>query len=137
VQYRCRGRVLKPTCRDDWYPTLEIKGKTVSVHSLVALAWYGPRPEGMEVNHKDGDKTNCRPDNLEYVTPSGNAQHALETGLKDVPMGSRHYNTSFTEDDIRAIRSSDKSGKELAAERGCSPQNICDIRKRRTWKHVV
>lgn len=55
---------------------------TATVHSLVALAFHGERPEGLEINHKDGNKLNCRPDNLEYVTSTENNHHALNTGLR-------------------------------------------------------
>ena len=43
----------------------------------------------------------------------------------------------FTEEDIRLIRSSDRTGKELAELYRTTPQTICDIRKRRSWKHVA
>lgn len=52
-----------------------------TLHSVVAAAFIGARPEGMEINHKDGDKANNRPENLEYVTHSENLSHAYATGL--------------------------------------------------------
>jgi hypothetical protein len=71
-----RGRVLKanpagntgylgvslpePAARSGW--------RLRSVHSLVALAFLGPRPEGKEVRHLDGVKTNCALSNLAYGT---------------------------------------------------------------------
>lgn len=42
------------------------------VHRLVALAFLGPRPEGMEVRHLDGNKTNNVLGNLVYGTRSEN-----------------------------------------------------------------
>jgi hypothetical protein len=42
----------------------------------------------------------------------------------------------LTEQDVREIRSSSESGAHLAGRYGVSQQTICDIRKRRSWKHV-
>ena len=52
-----------------------------SVHSLVMAAFVGVRPNGLVINHKDGDKLNNRVSNLEYCTYRENWLHALRTGL--------------------------------------------------------
>lgn len=49
------------------------------VHHLVAEAFLGPRPLGLEINHKDGNPQNNRVDNLEYVTHSENVRHGWAT----------------------------------------------------------
>lgn len=51
------------------------------VHRLVATVLVSNREGKPFVNHKDGDKTNNSPGNLEWVTRSENMQHALRTGL--------------------------------------------------------
>lgn len=61
------------------------------MHQLVADAIYGPCPDGMQVNHKDGNKLNYAPSNLEYVTPSENSQHAYDTHLHIQPRGPDHW----------------------------------------------
>jgi len=54
--------------------------KSFHVHRLIALAFI-PNPEDLpQVNHKDLDKANCRVDNLEWTTVSGNIQHAHDNG---------------------------------------------------------
>lgn len=50
------------------------------VHRLVMLAFVGPRPEGQEVRHLDGDPTNNRLGNLAYGTPSENSYDAIRHG---------------------------------------------------------
>lgn len=42
------------------------------VHSLVALAFYGPRPKGLEVRHLDGNQLNNAAANLRYGTHAEN-----------------------------------------------------------------
>lgn len=48
------------------------------LHLFVALAWYGPTPVGLEVAHEDGDRFNCRPDNLSFKTRSENAKDRVK-----------------------------------------------------------
>lgn len=90
------GKLQKKLCQiiptriyEAGYPTASIcfNGKKYSkgVHVLIAEAFIGPRPEGMQVNHKDGVKTNFSPDNLEYCTPLENMRHGFRLGLIKPP----------------------------------------------------
>lgn len=55
--------------------------KSCQVHRLVASAFVdGGFPE-MQVNHINGVKSDNRKENLEWVTPSQNIQHAYDNGL--------------------------------------------------------
>lgn len=51
---------------------------TKSVHRLVAMAFIGEIPQGMEINHKNGIKTDNRVENLEIVTHVENMHHARD-----------------------------------------------------------
>ena len=55
------------------------KHTSKNVHRLIAEAFYGKSK--LDVNHKDGDKTNNKIENLEFVTKSENIKHALKKGL--------------------------------------------------------
>lgn len=85
---RVRGprRLLTPGCNLKGYLHVSATKpkRTVSVHKLVLLAFVGERPEGCEVNHKDGVKSNNRLDNLEYATSAENNHHAMTTGLRNL-----------------------------------------------------
>lgn len=59
--------------------------KWLLVHVLVAEAFIGPRPEGLEIDHIDTNKGNARVDNLEYVTRSENHRRAYRMGLVRKP----------------------------------------------------
>jgi hypothetical protein len=79
-----RGRMLKATIGTHGYPVvrLQVGGEWTArtVHSLVAEAFIGPRPEGMEVRHKDGIRTHCELANLEYGTSSENQYDKVRHG---------------------------------------------------------
>jgi hypothetical protein len=77
--------VLKFGVNDRGYyrVTMSVSNKrvTYSVHQLVMLAFVGECPEGHEVNHINGVKTDNRLENLEYVTRSENMLHAVNLQL--------------------------------------------------------
>jgi hypothetical protein len=52
------------------------------VHRIVAAAFIGPCPDGLEINHKNGIKLDNRAENLEYTTRSANMKHAYDSGLR-------------------------------------------------------
>lgn len=54
------------------YPRTTIDRKHYNVHRLVAAAFHGPCPEGMEVDHINSVRHDNRPENLRYVTRQEN-----------------------------------------------------------------
>ncbi len=83
-----RGRILKGSPTSKVRPYLRVClriNKVPSYHLLHRLVAETrlPNPDNKEqVNHKDGDRVNNHPDNLEWVTPSENMLHAWATGLQ-------------------------------------------------------
>lgn len=119
------------------------RGRTVYVHRLVADAFLPtasfPDPH---TNHKDGDRHNNTPDNLEWVTRSGNAQHSLYVlGNKDkMPRGEASRMAKLTEADVRNIRAKCAAGvmlKDMAAFYGVARPTISVIVSRKSWAWLV
>ena len=80
---RTRGKVLKQV-NDGGYRNVTLSDlprySIAKVHQLVMEAFVGPRPEGLEVCHYDGDGSNNRLDNLRYDTRAANQQDRLRHG---------------------------------------------------------
>lgn len=70
------------------YMAVSLNVGTVSVHSLVALAFIGERPDGMQVCHTNGDMHDNAALNLRYDTPSANGYDQVNHG--------RHFNKRKT-----------------------------------------
>ena len=75
------GKPLKPSKGQNGYLFVSImnnrKQTTVFIHSAVAKTFLGDKTiEGLQVNHKDGNKENNCVENLEWVTPQENMQHS-------------------------------------------------------------
>jgi hypothetical protein len=109
------------------------------VHRLIALTFHGPPPPGKpQVNHKDTDKSNNRPDNLEYVTNLENMEHAIAHGLRWSPRGEERSKL-LTEDDVRTIRARVAAGETrvaVGAAFGISGAQASRIADHKSWAHV-
>ena len=87
VRKKDTGQYLRGTISNHGYRIVSItdsdhNSRQFSVHRLEAIAFLGDYgDQGMQINHKDGVKTNNRLENLEWCTPSENIQHAHDTGL--------------------------------------------------------
>lgn len=76
-----RGRLLKVGSVRGAHQFVNLgKGKSRYVHQLVAEAFLGPRPDGTEVCHNNGDPTDNRASNLRYDSHAGNYADMFEHG---------------------------------------------------------
>jgi len=109
---------------------------TKRVHVLVAKCFVLEGNDKPQVNHDDGDKSNNESSNLEWSTPLENIAHAHATGLRD-NSGIKSPKAKLSEADVRYIRQSQRSSKELAAQLGIHPVTVNNARKGHTYKDVV
>ena len=103
--------------------------KHLSVHVLVMLAFVGPRPDGLQIRHKDGDVTNFKLDNLCYGTPKENADDRRIHGTH--LEGERCYNSVLTERKVRIARGLHKldfTVKRIA--------EILDVKYQTVWRCI-
>ena len=131
------GRINTRDRRGEWVPkalntdrggyrrvTLSKGGKKRSrlVHHLVLEAFVGPRPEGYECRHLNGDPTDNRPKNLIWGTSSENKRDIVQHG---------HHHS--------AIKTHCKNGHEFTPEntmthpRGGRQCRTCNNDRARKW----
>lgn len=110
---------------------------TIDVHKLVIRAFVPNLHNKPYANHIDGVKTNNRADNLEWVTPLENNEHAVKLGL--IASGEDSYLSVLTEKEVLIIIEKLKNGSrniELANEFNVAHNTIDDIRCNRTWRYL-
>jgi hypothetical protein len=121
---------LNATIRNDG------KQKTIRVHTLVLLAFHGPKPfDNAVCRHLDGNKLNNRPQNLKWGTAKENAQDMIEHGL----LGVGDFNTNFTEKDIIDIRNTKYYHglfNDLAKKYDVEPSTIASVYYGTRWQHI-
>jgi hypothetical protein len=116
----------------------ENQAKNTYVHKMVLDAWLEkPSDKHTMGNHKDGDKLNNNLVNLEWVTPSQNTRHAVDTGL--LGKGSELYNGTLSNDDVHSICKMLCDGaliSDLSKRFGVSKDIIRKIRAGDTYFHI-
>lgn len=113
------------------------RSRAFTVHTLVAAAFLGPRPDGYHVAHGDGDRTNARLDNLRYATPVENFRDMEAHGTW--PRGEANGRRKLTEQDVRDIFRRHRAGESqgsLAAAYGVRRQSISNIVCGIRWAHL-
>lgn len=121
------GKVLSVFMATNGYAQVNITGngkrKSILVHRAVLESFIGPPPSGMEACHNNGNKMDCRVDNLRWDTRKGN--HADKRMHGTHPSGENNPAHKLREVDVKRLRRSHgvyelcAIAKELGVSRGC------------------
>ncbi len=138
------GKILRQSPGGNQYLCVSLcknkKASTKKVHHLVAAAFIGRRPHGLDCCHLSGIKTDNTPTNLEYVTRKENMSHTILHGTK--AMGERCGKAKLTEKEARYIienyklRDRSLGARPLSKRFGVSRVTITEIVRGKTWKHI-
>lgn len=136
------GKILTwHTCTSTGYPDVRmmVDGKQVAipVHRLVALAFLGPRPDGMQIRHLDGNKMNNQVQNLTYGTVAENNRDKIAHGTTS--KGIKNPKVKLAEIEVlRVFRSKGVlSADEVAKISDVSKSCVYRIWSGKYWAHLT
>lgn len=135
--------IRRPVKRKDGYIHLKLRkdgrDKMMMVHRLVAATFLRNLTDELEVNHKNGDRSNNSLENLEIVTRSQNMKHRSRF-LGYTVAGSKNPRAIFNEEEVASMRKEYKSSSISVADmaRKYKVKDSCmrSLINGKTWKHV-
>lgn len=114
-------------------PKGEESGKAKICEAQARAILLDPRPY-----HEIGEEYGLTPSAIGSIKNRESWRHVDGQAVKGRHRGNARQGVSdkLTPGNIREIRASSETGKALAERFGVTQQTICDIRKKRSWKHV-
>lgn len=136
-----RRKFLEPVCGPHQtkpyhrvsFVTSEGDRYRVLVHRLVWYVYKGPIPDGLTINHENGDKTDNRLDNLELMTISDNIKHGFQKRLIRPPKA------ILCDEEVHEARerlATGETGADIARDFGVVTHIINRLGRGETYKHI-
>lgn len=117
----------------DGYGQFRYGGKMRAAHRVaLEIALGSPIPFGLFVLHGCDNRACCNPGHLRIGTPADNV--ADRVARKRTVRGERHHFAKVTSADVAYIRRSKQGRAALARMFSISPDQINNIRRRKSWK---
>ena len=134
------GKILRPAKESSGHLRVSLSRgsiiKFTSVHSLVLLAFVGPRPDGADICHADGDPENNRLANLRYDSRASNIADSQAHGT--FSEAESHPCALLTDDQALAIyNSTGVQATVLARRHGVSAAVVNQIWRGDSWASVT
>ena len=105
--HRADGRMLSRPAPNGYYMVRRMYDAETYHFMEHRVIWFfvnGPFDESLVINHKDFDRSNNNPENLELVTQLENVHHAMENGRANTAKGPDHWRAYLSEEEVQAIR---------------------------------
>ncbi len=117
------------------YLSVSFASENAWAHRLVYQHYFGDIPEGLFINHKNGNKSDNRPSNLEAVTHSQNRRHSyLVLGERPRQGNGAPKLTAAQVAEIRLRARGGESPRSLAQQHGVTYQCVLWTLHGRSWR---
>jgi hypothetical protein len=132
--WKRKGKILSPTIFHG-YLKVSLKRKLTFVHRIVAETFL-EKPKGLNivVNHKNGNKSDNRIENLEWVTQSQNVKHAYDNNLAKA-VGHNHKLNDLKV--LTILTCKDFSDRFMAKHFNVSQSTVSYVRLGKTYKNIT
>jgi hypothetical protein len=110
--------------------------KAKTVHSVVAEAFIGPRPKGLDVCHNNGNRRDNRAENLRYDTRSANHLDRIAHGTIYGPEGCHKLTASIAEFIRSTYDGTPEFTKRAALVFGVNEHSIRKVLRKASWKYA-
>lgn len=139
-----KPRLLSISKKSDGYLKTSLNDRnsnrhTYVIHRLVAESFVPNLEEKLEINHKDGIKTNNFYLNLEWCTRKENINHAIESGLINI-RGEKCGKAKLSKEDVLEIKDLYDTGdyyqREIGEMYGIDPTQVSRIISGKRWGHI-
>jgi hypothetical protein len=131
--FECTSHYRNP----NGYPTIWRNSKHNIMSRFIYEQCFGEIPKGLVVRHKCDNPTCINPEHLELGTMLDNSRDSVIRGRN--AKGEKNGHSKLTSEKVREIRVLLDKGENLTSlseKFRISKSSLCDIRARRTWKHV-
>lgn len=132
------GNFVKPILGSRGYYVVNFtaggKRRQHFLHKLVLESFIGPRPDGMDSCHNNGDRLDCSIKNLRWDTKSGNHKDKRKHGTWQV--GEKANNSKLKEAVVLEIRRRGLTPAQAVKEFGLSSTNAKRVVSGETWWYL-
>lgn len=145
VRSLCKSMItkLKPHKNGCGYSEVNLfknrKQKRFRIHRLVGLAFVANPDNKPWINHIDCNRENPRADNLEWVTPKENVEHAMSLNRQYIALGEGNGKAKLTKEEVIKIKKeilseSSRSLAQIARQYGVDWTTVSCIKRGKSWK---
>lgn len=118
------------------YGRLVRDGKTWPAHAYSYTAFFGPIPDGLQINHKCHNRCCVNPEHIYAGTQKQNVRDMDESGRRKQVRGSKDGNSRITEEVAKNIFNHSGIARLAAEKFGVSISLVYAIKKKQIWQHI-